>query len=211
MAAATVSSPKTSPQRPNGLLLVTMRLARLVAGGDELEEQVGGLGLERDVADLVDDQERVAGQAGELGLQRAGAVGGGEPVDPCGGGGEQDAVPGLAGSDARGRWRGGSCRCRAGRGTRRCLCGDEVEGAEVGDGVALDGRWWSKSKSSRVLRAGNPAARMRLSPPWASRAATSRCRQAARYSSWVQVSARARSASRSADSRSAGAFRARAR
>jgi hypothetical protein len=26
----------------------------LVAGGDELEEQVGGLGLERDVADLVD-------------------------------------------------------------------------------------------------------------------------------------------------------------
>ena len=28
MAAATVLSPKTSPQRPNGLLDVTMRLAR---------------------------------------------------------------------------------------------------------------------------------------------------------------------------------------
>ena len=28
MAAATVSSPKTSPQRPKGLLLVTMTLAR---------------------------------------------------------------------------------------------------------------------------------------------------------------------------------------
>jgi hypothetical protein len=28
----------------------------LVAGGDELEEQVGGLGLEGDVADFVDDQ-----------------------------------------------------------------------------------------------------------------------------------------------------------
>jgi hypothetical protein len=27
-----------------------------VAGGDELEEQVGGFGLERDVADLVDDE-----------------------------------------------------------------------------------------------------------------------------------------------------------
>src|SRR5580693_6073323 len=29
----------------------------LVAAGDELEEQVRGLGLESDVADLVDDQE----------------------------------------------------------------------------------------------------------------------------------------------------------
>ena len=28
MAAATTSSPKTSPQRPNGLLVVTIRLAR---------------------------------------------------------------------------------------------------------------------------------------------------------------------------------------
>jgi hypothetical protein len=28
MAAATMSSPKVSPQRPNGLLLVTIRLAR---------------------------------------------------------------------------------------------------------------------------------------------------------------------------------------
>ena len=31
-----------------------------VAGRDELEEQVGGLGFEGDVADLVDDQQRVA-------------------------------------------------------------------------------------------------------------------------------------------------------
>ena len=45
-------------------------------------------------------------------------------------------------------------------------------------------RAWSKSNSSRLLRAGNRAARMRPSPPWASRAATSRCRQAARNSSW---------------------------
>jgi hypothetical protein len=30
----------------------------LVAAGDELEEQVGGLGLEGDVADLVDHEER---------------------------------------------------------------------------------------------------------------------------------------------------------
>ena len=39
----------------------------LVAGGNELEEQVGGVLFEREVADLVDDDEPVAAQAGELG------------------------------------------------------------------------------------------------------------------------------------------------
>jgi hypothetical protein len=53
-----------------------------VAAGDELEEQVGGFGLEGDVAELVDDRERVAGQAGELGLELSRGVGSGEPVDP---------------------------------------------------------------------------------------------------------------------------------
>ena len=92
----------------------------LVAGGDELEEQVGGFGLEGDVADLVDDQQRVAAEADELGLQPPGVVGVGEAGDPFGGGGEQrpGARPGRRGSP--GRWPGGSCRCRAGRGTRRC-------------------------------------------------------------------------------------------
>jgi hypothetical protein len=65
----------------------------LVAGGDELEEQVRGLRLERDVADLVDDQQRVAAQPDELGLQPSGVVGLSEAGDPSGGGGEQDAVP----------------------------------------------------------------------------------------------------------------------
>jgi hypothetical protein len=40
---------------------------------------------------------------------------------------------------------------------------------------------------------------------------TSRCRQAARYSSWLHDSARARSASRPADSLRVGAFSARVR
>src|ERR671931_934836 len=39
--------------------------ASLVAAGDEREEEVGGLPLEREVADLVDDQEVVALQAAE--------------------------------------------------------------------------------------------------------------------------------------------------
>jgi hypothetical protein len=72
-----------------------------VAGGDELEEQVGGLGLERDVADFVDDQQRVASQPDQLALQPAGVVRLGEAGDPFGGGGEQDPVSGLAGAGSQ--------------------------------------------------------------------------------------------------------------
>ena len=46
----------------------------LVARGHQLEEQVGGFGFERDVADLVDDQQRVAAQANQFGLELAGVI-----------------------------------------------------------------------------------------------------------------------------------------
>jgi hypothetical protein len=39
----------------------------LIPGRDQLEEQVGGLGLERDVAHFIDDQQRVAAQPDQLG------------------------------------------------------------------------------------------------------------------------------------------------
>jgi hypothetical protein len=55
MAAATTSSPKTSPERPKGFR-GDDEAGAFVAGGDELEEQVRRFRLERDVADLVDDQ-----------------------------------------------------------------------------------------------------------------------------------------------------------
>ena len=72
-----------------------------VSAGDQLEEQVRGLGLERDVADLINDQDRDARELGELVLQFPGGVSVGEAGDPLGGGGERDAVPGLAGADAQ--------------------------------------------------------------------------------------------------------------
>ena len=56
----------------------------LVAGRDQLEEQVGRLGFEGDVADLVDDDERVATEPGELVVEASGVVGLGEAVDPLG-------------------------------------------------------------------------------------------------------------------------------
>ena len=40
----------------------------LIAAGDELEEQVRRLGFERDLADLIDHEQRVAAQAKEFGL-----------------------------------------------------------------------------------------------------------------------------------------------
>ena len=46
----------------------------LIAGGDQAEREVGGLGVEWDVADFVDDQDGVAAEAGEFFLEPAGAL-----------------------------------------------------------------------------------------------------------------------------------------
>ena len=138
MAAATTSSPKTSPQRPKGLLEVTISDGPFVAGGDELEEQVRGFGFERDVADLVDDEQRVAAEPDELGLQPAGVVGVGEPGDPLGGGGEQDPVPGLAGPDRQPDREVGLAGAGRAEEHHVVLGGDEVQGAQVRDEVAFE-------------------------------------------------------------------------
>jgi transposase len=110
----------------------------LVAAGHQLEEQVGGFGFERDVADLVDDEQRVAAEADEFGLQPAGVVRGGEPVDPLRRGGEQDPVPGLAGPDRQADGEVGLAG--AGRAEKHhvLLGHDEVQRAEVGDEVAFE-------------------------------------------------------------------------
>ena len=49
--------------------------ASFVAAGDEREEEVGGLALEREVADLVDDQELVALQPPEFLVQGVSLLG----------------------------------------------------------------------------------------------------------------------------------------
>ena len=72
-----------------------------VAAGDQLKEQVGGVLLERDVADFVDDEQSDAPQLGQLGWESARVVGGLESGDPVHGGGERDAVPGLGGFDGQ--------------------------------------------------------------------------------------------------------------
>ena len=177
-----------------------------------MEEQVGGLGFELDVADFVDDDQRVAPESDEFLLEPAGVVGFGQSGDPFGrrwrtGRGARPDTPGW-----RCRWPDGSCRCPAGRGTPRCLWRRRSPRCPRWAMVSrLRPRAWSKSNSSKDFRDGNRAARMRPSPPWDSRAETSRCRHATRNSSWVQDSERARSASRATASRMVGVFRARVR
>jgi hypothetical protein len=66
---------------------------------DQLEQQVGCFGFERDVADFVDDQQRHTAEFDQFVLEPVAVVGRGETVDPSRGGGERDAVSSLAGAD----------------------------------------------------------------------------------------------------------------
>lgn len=101
-AAATIASPRISPHASKPRLLVTDDRAAFVAARDQGEEQVGCLAFQRQVADLVDDQEVVALQAPELVVQRVAVLGRLEAADPLLGGSERDAAAGLAGPDREG-------------------------------------------------------------------------------------------------------------
>ncbi len=68
--------------------------------------------------------------------------------------------------------------------------GDEVQPGQVVDQVAEYRPLVGEVEVLDLLMLGKRAARMRASPPWAWREATSRCRHAARNSSWVQSSPR---------------------
>ena len=95
-------------------------------------------GFERDVADLVDDQQRDALQPGEFVVEAALALGGGEQGDRFGRGPERDALTGQAGADPE---RDRHVRL-AGAGWAEqddvLAAGEEVELAEMGDQGLLD-------------------------------------------------------------------------
>ena len=125
MATVTMSSPKISPQALKALLEVTIRLGAFIAARERGEREVGGLGVKRDVADLVDDDQRDERQAAQLGLEVAVAFDVAEAGDPLRGGRELHALASEAGADrdgnrqeasmsvkSSGRW----CGCVAGEG-----------------------------------------------------------------------------------------------
>src|SRR4029079_18185355 len=76
--------------------------ASLVTLGDELEQQVRSGGTEREVADLVDDQQLRARQQLELLFQTVLALGAGEQSHHGGRRGEQGPVPDGAGLHTEG-------------------------------------------------------------------------------------------------------------
>ena len=119
MAAATVVSPRMSPQEATPRLVVITMRGLEVALGDDLEQRGGGFGGQRQVAEFVDDQEGGAGVEAHGGGPAAfdgGAVAAGGEV---GGGGEVGAVAGFGGFAGQTRRRGGSCRRRAVRSAAR--------------------------------------------------------------------------------------------
>jgi hypothetical protein len=71
----------------------------LVATGDEHEHQVGGLGIKRDVADLVEDEQWDPVEPAQLILEAALTLGLCEQRDPFGGGAKDHPLAGEAGTD----------------------------------------------------------------------------------------------------------------
>ena len=96
MAAATVVSPRISPQDADAAVGGEDDRGLQVALGDDLEQRGGGLGGQRQVAQFVDDEQGGAGEeahgGGPAAFDRGAVAAGGE----VGGGGEVGAVAGCA-------------------------------------------------------------------------------------------------------------------
>ncbi len=128
----------------------------LVAAADEHEHQVRGLGIERDVADFVDDQQGNALQAGELVVEAALALGVGEQCDPFGRGAKRDALAGEAGADPQGDAEMGLSGAGRAQEDDVLFAGQEVELAEVGDERLLDRALKGEVELVQRLSGGEP-------------------------------------------------------
>ena len=127
MAAATVVSPRISPQEVTRPVGGDHDRGLQVALRDDLEQRGGGLGGQRQVAEFVDHEQRRAGVeahgGGPAAFDRGAVAAGGE----VGGGGEVGAVAGLDGCGPA-RRRAWSCRRRV---------------------VRSGARWWRSRGSGR--------------------------------------------------------------
>ena len=83
-----------------------------MAFGEDLEDELGGAVGQREVAELVEDDELGAGVAADDAGELAAALGLLELVGEAGEGGEADAPALLAGADRQRGREHASCRCR---------------------------------------------------------------------------------------------------
>ena len=95
-------SPKIVPQSLKPAIGGKDGGALLVAGVDQLEEQVGAAGLDRQVADLIDDEQGDPVDVAQARLEGTGAFGLGERGNEFGQGREIDALMGLDGVHPQG-------------------------------------------------------------------------------------------------------------
>ncbi len=157
--------------------------ALFVAGRDQLEQQVRGVLVERDVADLIDDEQPVAAELLQLGLEAAGLMSGGEAGDPVLAVSNRTECPARAALTPRpmARWvlpiPGGPSR------TTFSAFETNVPVAKCARTSRRSEGRWSRLKSSSVLTCGKWAVWIRITVPLGSRSATCRCSRAARYSS----------------------------
>src|SRR5918996_909469 len=107
--------------------------AALVAPRDQLEEQVRGVGLERQVAELVDDEEPRLGELGELVLEPSLAVRPGERRYQRRRLNEQDRVAGKDRGPPDRDGEVGLADARRPEQQQRLAVGDEPAGCEIAD------------------------------------------------------------------------------
>jgi site-specific DNA recombinase len=121
---------------PEGQIRGDHDRALFVAGCDELEEQIRGVVVEGDVADLVDDDEFVAADFLEFDFELPGMVCCREAGDPVAGGVEQHRVAGLGCFDAESD--GEVCLPDSGWAEQDDVLRfrDERSGREVGEDIA---------------------------------------------------------------------------
>ena len=111
IAAAMLGSPKILPHPPDSMLAVVDDALSFVRVGDDLEQEAAAFLVDRDVSELVDDQEPGPADLGELPVEPVLRVGAQQAHDELGGGeepgryalqaglpGQRDGQVGLAGA-----------------------------------------------------------------------------------------------------------------
>src|SRR5271165_4458160 len=114
--------------------------AALVAGVDQLEEQISGAGAEAEIADLVDDQQLGAAEMADALAQPALAVGAGEIVDDVGERGEVDAAAGAHRLDPERHRQVAFAGAGLADQVHNLVAVDEVELGESQDAIAVERR-----------------------------------------------------------------------
>jgi len=112
--------------------------AALVAGVDELEEQIAAAGDDREIADLVDDEQARPAEEADALLQASFALGTGERRDEVGESREVDALACLHGLDAESRRKVALAGSRRSEEMDDFGAFDEAELGEREDPVAIE-------------------------------------------------------------------------